>query len=79
MRRGLRLDSINARKVRGPDGSFTVAMGIEVFRLIEDKVRELELASEVIGDVVLVKAKSWSSISRLLQYARSRGINVIED
>ncbi|ABW01197.1 hypothetical protein [Caldivirga maquilingensis] len=79
MRRGLRLDSINARKIRGPDGFFTVAMGIEVFRLIEDKVRELGLISEVLGDVVLVKAKSWSSISRLLQYARSRGINVIED
>ncbi|WP_291766637.1 hypothetical protein [Caldivirga sp. UBA161] len=79
MRHGLRLGSINARKVRGPDGFFTVAMGIEVFKLIEDKVKELGLTSEVLGDVVLVKGKSWSSISRLLQYARSKGINVIED
>ncbi|MGC8570107.1 hypothetical protein [Caldivirga sp.] len=79
MKRGLRLDSINARKVRGPDGFFTVAMGIEVFRLIENKVSELGLASEIIGDVVLVKAKSWSSISKLLKYARLNGINVIED
>ena len=78
MKYGLRLDSINARKVRGPDGFFTVVMGIEVFRLIEDKVRELGLTNEVLGDMVLVKGKSWSSISRLLQYARSKGITVIE-
>ncbi|MFP3310335.1 MAG: hypothetical protein RXO26_00760 [Caldivirga sp.] len=79
MRHGLRLDAINVRRVKGPDGYFTVAMGVVVYRLIEDKVHELGLGVELIGDVVIVKAKSWSSINKLLNYARSMGISIIED
>lgn len=79
VKHGLRLNAINARRVRGADGYYTLAMGIDVYRLIEAKVSELGLSSELVGNIALVKAKSWSSIDRLIKYARSMGINVIED
>ncbi|MDT7902821.1 MAG: hypothetical protein RQ838_02000 [Caldivirga sp.] len=79
MRHGLRLDAINVRRVKGPDGYFAAAMGIGVYRLIEGKVHELGFRVELIGDVAIVKAKSWSSINRLINYARSMGISIIED
>jgi len=73
VRHGLRLDAINVRRVKGPDGYFTIAMGVVVYRLIEDKVHELGLGVELIGDVVSLRlshgAASISSLTTPVQWA----------
>lgn len=79
MRYGVDLNALNVRRVRDPNGYYVVAMGVELLRILENKVRELGLEVEVVGNIALVRDKSWSRVRRLVEVAKSRGIRVIED
>lgn len=78
MRRIINDGELAVDRRRDPEGNYIVVMKVKDYENVKDKVNELGLVVELASDLVLIKSKSWSKVSRLINYARSRGIKVRE-
>ncbi|GAB6945125.1 hypothetical protein JCM14467A_19070 [Vulcanisaeta sp. JCM 14467] len=54
-------------------------MDLETYELLKQLINRLGLSVETVGNVVIVRDKSWSRIRRLVNSARELGISVYED
>ncbi|WP_243678664.1 hypothetical protein [Vulcanisaeta distributa] len=55
------------------------AMDLETYESLSQLINKLGLNAEFMGNVVVVRDKSWSRIYKLVNKARELGINVNED
>ncbi|WP_148678336.1 hypothetical protein [Vulcanisaeta distributa] len=74
-----RVKGLNVGRRKDPEGNYVVAMDLETYELLRQSINKLGLNTEFMGNAVVVRDKSWSRISRLVNIARELGINVNED
>ena len=75
----VRVRGLNVGRRRDPGNNYVVTMDLETYELLKQSINRLGLSVETVGNVVIVKDKSWSRIKRLVNAARELGISVYED
>ena len=75
----VRVRGLNVGRRRDPGNNYVVTMDLETYELLKQSINKLGLSIETVGNVVIVRDKSWSRIRRLVNAARELGINVYED
>ncbi|WP_460173584.1 hypothetical protein [Vulcanisaeta sp. JCM 14467] len=75
----VRVRGLNVGRRRDPGGNYVVTMDLETYELLKQLINRLGLSVETVGNVVIVRDKSWSRIRRLVNSARELGISVYED
>ena len=70
---------LNVSRRKDPEGNYVVAMDIGTYELLKSSLGRLGLNVEVMGNVVVIRDRSWSRINKLINVARELGINVNED
>ncbi|WP_252900768.1 hypothetical protein [Vulcanisaeta sp. JCM 14467] len=75
----MRVRGLNVGRRRDPGGNYVVTMDLETYELLKQLINRLGLSVETVGNVVIVRDKSWSRIRRLVNSARELGISVYED
>ena len=74
----VRVRGLNVGRRRDPGGNYVITMDLETYGLLRQWVDRLGLSVEVMGNVVVVRDRSWSRIERLVNAARGLGITVNE-
>ncbi|WP_446753019.1 hypothetical protein [Vulcanisaeta sp. JCM 16161] len=64
---------------KDPEGNYVVAMDLETYELLNQSINRLGLDVEFMGNIVVVRDRSWSRINKLVNIARELGINVNDD
>ncbi|GAB6948312.1 hypothetical protein JCM16161A_24420 [Vulcanisaeta sp. JCM 16161] len=54
-------------------------MDLETYELLNQSINRLGLDVEFMGNIVVVRDRSWSRINKLVNIARELGINVNDD
>ena len=75
----VRVRGLNVGRRRDPGNNYVVTMDLETYELLKQSINRLGLSVETVGNVVIVRDKSWSRIKRLVNAARELGISVNED
>ncbi|MGC8606431.1 MAG: hypothetical protein ACP5GZ_03780 [Vulcanisaeta sp.] len=75
----VRVRGVNVSRRKDPEGNYVVVMDIETYELLEPSLSKLGLNAEFMGNVVIIRDRSWSRINKLMNIARELGINLNED
>ncbi|GEM_PF-617406 len=71
-------NTINVGRKRTPDGYFVAILDSEAYGKLREYLSKLGLQVEQYGNIIIVKSKSWSSLEKLINIARSLGVQVKE-
>ncbi len=72
----MRVKGLNIGRKKDPRGYYVAIADKETYFKIRDIVERLGLEVEDLGVMVGIRSKSWSKIEKLIEEAKSRGIEV---
>lgn len=68
---------LNVGRRKNPQGYYVAVLEVETFKnKLQDVIEKLKLGFEISGNIVFIYSKSWSNIEKLINTAKSRGIEV---
>lgn len=75
----VRVRGLNVSRRKDPEGNYVVVMDMNSYELLKSSISKLGVNVEFMGNVVIIRDRSWSRINKLINTARELSINVNED
>ncbi len=72
------VDEIHVGRKKDPQGYYVALVHKDTLGKLIDLLQDRDVYVEPYGDIVIIRSRSWNSIQRLVNYARSRGIRVLD-
>ncbi|NPA23182.1 MAG: hypothetical protein GXO23_02660 [Crenarchaeota archaeon] len=72
------VDELHVGRKKDPQGYYVALVHKDTLGKLIDVVQSSEIYVDPYGDIIILRSRSWKAIQRLINYARSRGIRVLE-
>jgi len=70
---------LNVSRRKDPSNNYVVIMDRETYEKLRDSLVKLGLNFETVGNIVIIRDRSWSRIEKLINKARELSIDVFID
>ncbi|NPB00025.1 MAG: hypothetical protein GXO10_01485 [Crenarchaeota archaeon] len=74
----IKVDELHVGKKKDPQGYYVALVHKDTLGKLIEVVESSNISVEPCGEFIILRSRSWNTMQRLINYARSRGIKVLE-
>jgi len=74
----INVDELHVGKRKDPQGYYVALVHKDTLGKLVEVIQSSDIIVEPYGEVIILRSRSWNSMQKLINYARSRGIKVLD-